>query len=287
MEIRKSPYKAAWAGILIPGLGHWYAGSQKSAAVAFSVVTALFGLGCVLAGHRVFAFTGHPFATTPLLQWIPIHVWPEVGNLGETMLLWLGQPELDPDRSRLLRLPIQTEHLGLALTGLSGGLNFMLAADACWLVGRQNLSAERGRSIGGRPAFSVILAWLVPGLGHVREGRKATGIMIAAALCLLYALGLGFSELNGVDRPQLYWLWAAQTGMGGATLAASVLLGPLEISHRIETMDLGTTMLAICGLLNIVVLTDVYTLGETRALTEAGICIQTEPEPSGRGAVEE
>jgi len=284
VETNKNPYYAAALGVLLPGLGHLYAGDRRGAIVSFLTVTTMFVVGWWLAQYRVFAFTSHPFTGRPLLAWIPIHVWPEVGNFGETAFAWIQQPVIDAERSRLLRLPIETEHIGLTLTGLSGALNFILASDACWLVARRKVLdgraaaiIERAKAIKTRPVVSVILGWLVPGLGHVREGRKATGLVIGGCLIALYVLGLVFSRWNGVDRAQLYWLWAAQTGMGGATLILTPLLGPLMIHGEIPTFDLGTTLLAISGLLNLVVLTDVYTVAEERMLRESGILEPVDP----------
>lgn len=276
---RPRPYVALLAGILLPGLGHWYAGRKRDALVSFAAVTACFGVGWAMSGYRIFAFTSPFFAFVgrPLLEWIPIHLLPEAGNFAQTTFAWLLQPAMGPLRARELHLPVAGEHLGLTLAGLSGYLNCILAADACWLVARQNLEAERGRSFPGRPALSVLWGWLVPGLGHVREGRRAIGLLVGASILLLYAMGLYFSELRGVDRAQLYWWWAAQGGAGGPTLLATPLLGPLMIEHEIPTMNLGVTLLTLAGLLNVVALTDVYSVGEKRALAPAA---RTEATPA-------
>lgn len=267
LEARRQPYTALIAGIALPGAGHWYAGHKRGAVVSFVAVTLLFGVGYLLADYRVFAFTNSLFGTMPVLSLIPIHILPEAGNFLETTIAWVIQPSsADPSWGRVLRLPIETEHIGLTLTGLAGYLNAILAADACWLVARDKLEAERGRSFPGRPGLSVLLAWLVPGLGHVREGQRTKGYIVGGAILLLWVAGLWFSGFCGVDRAQLYWWWAAQGGLGGPTLVATPLLGPLMIDHEIATMDLGVTLLSLAGLLNVVAMTDVYTLGERRAL---------------------
>jgi hypothetical protein len=230
-------------------------------------VTLCFGLGWLIADYRIFAFTGSLFGSHAILAKLPFHLLPEAGNFLETMVAWVLQPTLEvAGRARLLRLPVANEHLGLALAGLSGYLNAIVAADACWLVARGNLEAERGRSFLGRPALSVLWGWLVPGLGHVREGRKTLGLIVGSGITAIYVAGLYFSDFCGVDRAQLYWWWAGQAGLGGFSLVCTPLLGPLQITHDVATMDLGITLLTLAGLLNIVVLTDVYTLAEQRAL---------------------
>lgn len=271
MESTKKPYQALAAGIFLPGLGHLYAGDKRGAAFSFVAVTACFAVGLWLADWRVFAFSNSLFSG--VFKNLPIHLLPEAVNFGETTVAWIMQPEsADPDRARLLRLPISTEHLGLTLTGLSGYLNAILAADACWLVARHNLSEKRGRQLTGRPAISALLTWLVPGLGHAREGRGRIGALVGFGVIGIYVMGLWFSDFRGVDRSQLYWWWAGEAGFGGASLVLTPLLGPLALEHDVDTVDLGITLLCIAGLLNVVAMTQAYTLGEKRALdAEPGV----------------
>ena len=279
MSSDPKPYTALALGLLIPGLGHGYAGDKRGATTAFVFVTGLFVLGLALAGpYRVFAFTHSLFAGRPILEYLPFHLLPEAGNFGETILALIFQPgQADPAVERLLRLPVATEHIGLTLTGMAGYLNALLAADAAWLVARGRLERERNRRFSGRPAISCLLAWLVPGLGHVREGKRSLGLLVGASLLTLWGLGLWFSDGRACDRPQLYWWWAAQAGTGGPTMLSSIFLGPLLVDHEIPHMDLGVTLLSLAGLLNIVSLTDVYSLAEKNSL---------EREPQGEGAGE-
>lgn len=277
MDGTKRPYLAALLGVFVPGLGHVYSGRYKAAIKCFLVVTLPFALGLYLAGNRIFAFSNHPLPAGPdgqsmlsmLFGWLPLHCWPEIGNLGESALAWAFQPEMTAQYSRLLRLPLPYEQLGLTLSGLSGPLNLLLAADACWLVARDNLSRTWHQEISGRPALTALLAWLFPGLGHVYAGARGTGFMIASSMLLLYAGGLYCSEFTAVDRAQYYWWWAAQSGMGGPTLLLSPALGARMAGHDIEHIDLGITLLSLVGLLNYVSMTDAYTLAESKALGSA------------------
>lgn len=264
----RKPYTALLLGLLIPGLGHGYAGDKRAAGAIFVAVTTVFALGLAFAAPRVFAFTSSLFAGVPLLEWVPIHLIPEVGNFLETMFAWLLQPDAST-RERILRLPLATEHIGLTLTGLVGYANAIFAADAAWLVARQNLQEERSRRFPGRPALSCLLAWLVPGLGHVREGRRTVGLLVGGSILAMWIAGLWFSNFTGCDRAQLYWWWAAQGGAGGPTLVSSMLLGPLPMDQELPHMDLGVTLMSLAGLLNIVSLTDVYTLAEKNALASS------------------
>lgn len=274
MDGIRRPYLAALLGVFVPGLGHVYAGRHKAAWLCFLAVTIPFALGFYLAGDRIFAFSNHPLPAgadgrsmlSMALGWVPLHCWPEIGNLGETVLAWAFQPDMSADYSRLLRLPLAGEQLGLTLSGLSGPLNLILAADACWFVARDNLQMNWPREIAGRPAVAALLAWVFPGLGHVYAGSRPTGLMIAASMLLLYCLGLYWSDFTAVDRSQYYWWWAAQSGMGGPSLLLGPILGPRSAGHDIQHLDLGITLLSVTGLLNYVIMTDAYTVAESRAL---------------------
>ncbi len=267
---------AIWAGILMPGLGHLYAGRLKTAGLAFGSVTAVFLLGVMFADYRIFAFTGPLGSEANLLGQImhrlPLHLLPECGNFVESMILWLMQPEQSPELSRSLRLPIATEHLGLALTALAGVMNCFFAADAGWAVASKDYFSERQQMAAsakgwrGHPALVAFLAWVVPGLGHFIEGRRKLAYVMGGSLLILFALGLYFSGFCGVDRSQLYWWWAAEFGMGGPTFLCNVILGPMRITQDIATIDLGITLLSVAGLLNLVAVTDAFTIAERRSL---------------------
>jgi hypothetical protein len=52
------------------------------------------------------------------------------------------------------------------------------------------------------PAKAAFLAWLVPGLGHLYQGRTAKGILYAVCILGLYFVGLALGEGKIV-----YWRW--------------------------------------------------------------------------------
>ncbi|HEV3122035.1 MAG TPA: DUF6677 family protein [Isosphaeraceae bacterium] len=52
------------------------------------------------------------------------------------------------------------------------------------------------------PALAALLAWLVPGLGHIYQGRYAKGVLYFT--CILGLFGLGFYLGDG---QVVYWKW--------------------------------------------------------------------------------
>jgi hypothetical protein len=217
----KPVYRVLAAGIVVPGLGHLLVGRSKTAVLAFALPVALFAIGFALAGQRLFAFSGAFGSDANLfgqiLQALPLHLIPECLNFGPALLAWLAVgPEniLEPS----LRLPVATEHLGLALTAASGYLNVFFATDAGWSRGSEQYYASRsalrpsGVSLRNHPAFSSFLAWLIPGAGYLYEGRRTLGLLVGGSILLLWILGLFFSGFCGVDRSQLYWWWGGAVG---------------------------------------------------------------------------
>lgn len=277
MNEAKKPTTALFLGLCVPGAGHLYAGRPRAALLAFLAVSLPFALGCWIVGVRLFGFTSPLFPKGSLASLLPVHLVPEIGNLGETVLAWAlrGEPSEAPaayDYARLLRLPVPGEHLGLALTGLAGYLNAILAADAQWLVAAEGLAPGLLRRRDLRPALICLWGWLLPGAAHWRLGARRAAVAVGVGVLGLFALGLFFSAGRGIDRPQLYWWWAAQAGAGLPAFAGSIFLGPLEVVRDLPYKDLGVTLLSIAGLLNVVTLTDAYTRAEALALgrSEAG-----------------
>ncbi len=52
------------------------------------------------------------------------------------------------------------------------------------------------------PKVAAFLAWFVPGLGHVYQGRVGKGILYATCILTLYSLGFAMGQGKNV-----YWRW--------------------------------------------------------------------------------
>ena len=114
------------------------------------------------------------------------------------------------------------------------------------------------RSSTPRIAGALLLTWLLPGSGHLRYGLRAKALLFAVNLLVLFAVGLWLGEGRVVhaERFPLYLL--AQVWLGGPTLAALVLTRDLRITHDVAHLDAGLLFTAVAGLLNLVVLVDLY-----------------------------
>jgi len=104
-----------------------------------------------------------------------------------------------------------------------------------------------------------ILAWLVPGLGHVYLRRWGKGVVFAAAIFALFVLGVVMrSRLQlhlGLDDPLALLFSLAQMGAGVPYFVARSL-GYEAGEVTAVSYEYGNTFTAVAGLLNILVVLD-------------------------------
>jgi hypothetical protein len=109
-----------------------------------------------------------------------------------------------------------------------------------------------------RISLGLLLGWLVPGLGHLLYGRKDKAVLFFALIMLAFGVGLflGDARVVSAERFPLYLL--AQVWNGGPTLLALWLTGDLRIEQDIPYLDVALLYTAVAGLLNVVILVDLY-----------------------------
>ena len=110
------------------------------------------------------------------------------------------------------------------------------------------------------PAVVCVLSWLVPGAGHLVQGRRQKGLVFLVALPVMFAIGLW---LEGrlfpfhFSEPLVGLAAVANLGMGGVYLAASAL----QMGQGVVTAtsyEYGNAFLIVAGLLNMLVVIDAY-----------------------------
>lgn len=110
------------------------------------------------------------------------------------------------------------------------------------------------------PTLICIAAWLVPGAGHLWQGRTQKGAVFLVAIPLMFVLGLW---LNGrlfpfePSQPLVALAAFASIGNGIPYFIATLLdLGKGVVTAA--TYDYGNTFLIVAGLLNMLVVLDAY-----------------------------
>ena len=111
-----------------------------------------------------------------------------------------------------------------------------------------------------------VAAWAIPGAGHLWLGRRATGLMLLAALPIMFAIGLA---IHGrlfpfeLSEPLVCLAAFADLGMGAVYFLASALgYGMGDV--RAVTYEYGNAFLIVAGLLNLLVVIDAYDIAVGR-----------------------
>ncbi len=137
----------------------------------------------------------------------------------------------------------------------------------------------------GRIAVGCLLGWLLPGAGHLYMGKRVKGLVFLAIVTLTFAGGLllkGRVYLADREQPLTYLATLANAAMGPMDLVGRyacygriLFVNPPESDHpayqeilslkraRIlsVTNEYGTTFLLTAGLMNILLLLDLFDIG--------------------------
>jgi hypothetical protein len=135
------------------------------------------------------------------------------------------------------------------------------------------------------PAVAALLGWLVPGLGHLYQGRRAKGVLFMVCILSTFFYGLLLSNGRCVYASWQDWdrrlPYLCQVGIGlpampalvqtylvrsgrapwfGGLMAPPATLGQLNEWYRElhRYMELGTVYTMIAGLLNILAVYDAW-----------------------------
>lgn len=119
-------------------------------------------------------------------------------------------------------------------------------------------TAERAQT--ANPILICLVAWLLPGAGHLWQGRRQKGLVFLLALPLMFAAGLW---LEGrlfpfePSQPLVALEMLANLGMGLPYLIASALSMGQGVVTAV-TYEYGNAFLIVSGLMNMLVVIDAY-----------------------------
>jgi len=129
-------------------------------------------------------------------------------------------------------------------------------------MGTKSTAAERSRAEAepGRLALVCILAWLVPGAGHLILGRRQKGLIFLVTLPLMFGVGLW---LQGrlfpleLSDPLVFLGAIANRGIGVPYVAARLMDAGSGLVTA-ASYEYGNTFLMTAGLLNFLVILDAF-----------------------------
>jgi hypothetical protein len=119
-------------------------------------------------------------------------------------------------------------------------------------------AAEQTQS--GGLVLLCLASWALPGAGHLWLGRRSKGLMFLAALPLMFTIGLAVhGRLFPFDLSEPLVGMAAVADLGiGLTYFIAGALGYGAGDVRAVTFEYGNAFLIVAGLLNLLVIVDVY-----------------------------
>jgi TM2 domain-containing membrane protein YozV len=256
-----SPRNATLLSLVLPGSAQFALGKPARGALALVSTMALFFLGWAVLRDRLwfFQFVTPPNWLKPLFAVLPLQIMPEGMNVAAAAIAgFLRTPESFA-AERLTRMPVPGEHWAMMLTGASGIVSVLWAADAHWL-------ARGGPRAPVAPAFAAFVSWLVPGLGHAMAGQKSKGWLMGAAVAIVFALGMLIAQGHGVDRQFFGLWWSGAALFAPGLLVVSFVTGPMQLAGEIPPLlDYGVALCTCAGLMNAMVISDAYTVAERGA----------------------
>ena len=132
----------------------------------------------------------------------------------------------------------------------------------------KSTAAERSRTAAepGLLALICLLAWLVPGGGHLWQGRRQKGVIFLIALPLMFLIGL---LLHGrifpleMSEPLVFLGAIADRGIGAPYFLARFMDAGSGLVTAVS-YEYGNTFLMTAGLLNLLVVLDAFDIAMGR-----------------------
>ena len=136
-----------------------------------------------------------------------------------------------------------------------------------------------------RISIACLLAWALPGAGHLFLGRRVKGLVFLAIVLVTFTTGLAFQGrvyLANPEQPLSYLATFANLALGPLDLIArqvsydrvlyffpsesnrdlyQEILDRTRVRILAVTHEYGTTFLLTAGLMNILLILDVFDLG--------------------------
>jgi hypothetical protein len=105
-----------------------------------------------------------------------------------------------------------------------------------------------------------VVAWLVPGLGHIIQKRYIRGLLLMASILTMFFVGLGMQgkvyAFNTGDLLDILG-FVGDIGVGALYFIARILNWGIGNIHR-AVADYGTKYIVVAGLLNVIAIVDAY-----------------------------
>lgn len=133
----------------------------------------------------------------------------------------------------------------------------------------------------GDPLVALVLGWCIPGAGHWVLGQRGKAIFFFLAIMLTFAAGVVLADFRNVKNLDNEFYWAGQLGSGLIYLIANIFIGHVPAGRMpIEWYEIGLLYICVAGMLNIVLLLNLFNLPAAQPVAGSG----APPAPAKEGA---
>lgn len=113
------------------------------------------------------------------------------------------------------------------------------------------------------PGRALLLAWVVPGAGHVYLARYGRAAVYALSVIGIFAIGLALGGLATVSVVGHKWAFLLQIFDGPLTIATAVASHVTKAQPvPSQLADLGLTLTLVSAAFNVLVMADAYYLAD-------------------------
>lgn len=114
----------------------------------------------------------------------------------------------------------------------------------------------------------LIAGWLVPGLGHLMQGKWIRAVLLFISITAMFSLGLAMrGKIYAPNSGELLDILGFIGDLGnGALYFISSMAGWGQNIVQVVTADYGTKFLVVAGLLNFISAVDAHSLRLGRKL---------------------
>ena len=131
------------------------------------------------------------------------------------------------------------------------------------MANAQNTTAVRAKGpadTGSMTYIAPLAGWVLPGLGHLIQGRYIRGVLLMLAVFVMFFAGLGMQgkiySFNTGDLLDILG-FVGDIGSGALYFIARSMDWGIGNIHR-AVADYGTKYIVVAGLLNVIAAVDAY-----------------------------
>jgi hypothetical protein len=128
------------------------------------------------------------------------------------------------------------------------------------MANSSNNGAAPGAPLTMMSVLAPAVGWLVPGAGHIIQGRWGRGLLLMVSICGLFVLGVAMQghiyKPNGGDLLDIVG-FIGDVGAGALYIIGRAMQWGEDAIAR-ATADYGTKFIIFAGLLNFISVADAY-----------------------------